>query len=140
MLDLHRSPGELPVAVVGQLTGISSLLVVLGKVHREEAVHGQVQPVQPHHRPITFTAVVMPVPRRGENDISTLHHQLLPLHRGKTARSLDDEPQGKGHVPVSRGGFSWQDELKTGVDGVGGVGCLPGRVYQHEHTTLCLLC
>lgn len=82
----------------------------------------------------------MLVLRWGENDIFMFYYQFLFFYCGKIVRFFDDEFQGKGYVFVSRGGFFWQDELKIGVDGVGGVGCLYGRVYQYEYMMFCFFC
>lgn len=120
-VGLHLVPGEnergVAVDVIGRVAGLAE---VLYEVDGEVGEVGQVEAVEPNHGPAAILAVVVPVPRGGQYDITTLHLDTTALDSGEATVPLDDEAHGKGSVAVGLGRLVWHDQLQAGVYGVGG--------------------
>jgi hypothetical protein len=100
---------------------IAFLSIRLSKVHSGILKQGQVQHIQPNNWLITLISVIMPVPRRCEDDVAALEGHLLPLH-GSGALAVDDEAARVGDVSMGRGYLAGVDDLQAGVYGVSGMG------------------
>ena len=105
------------------LARVTRVGVTLSKVHWSEAEQGQVQHVQPNNRLITFVAVVMPVPDRCDNNISSNKRHLLSLDSSETF-TIHDEATGKGKMSVCWGSLARVDDLQAAIDGVCSIGGL----------------
>jgi hypothetical protein len=57
--------------------------------------------------------MIMPMPRRGQNDIPPRHGNFLALDGSEAIVALDDEPQRERDVSVSGGRFPREDELEA---------------------------
>ena len=81
-----------------------------------EGLHdADVEAVHPYHRLVAGIAVVMPGPRRRDDEITRPHRGALAVDRGVGARALDDEAQRRLRMAVARRDLGWQDELQPGV-------------------------
>ena len=120
-VGLHLVPGEHERGdAIDFLSGVAGLAEVLYEVDGEVGEVGQVEAVEPNHGPAAILAVVVPVPRGSQDDITTLHLDTAALDGGEAALALDDEAHGKGSVAVGLGRFVWHDQLQAGIYGVGG--------------------
>ena len=90
-------------------------------MHTSEPEERKVEGVEPNDRLIALVAVVVPVPSGGDDDITPLQGNLLTLYGGETL-AVDDEPDGKGNMAVSRGSFARVDELETTIYGIRRIG------------------
>jgi len=103
--------------------GFAHRLAIVGKglvEHRlQRSDQGNVQPIHPDHGPGCLAAVIMPRPRRGEDEISRHHRALLAFDGGIGPLSLHDEANGGGRVPMRRGAFSRQQQLHGSRQGMG---------------------
>lgn len=77
----------------------------------------QIQSIQPDHRSIALVAMIVPMPRRRDNNITTLKCHLLALYSRKTL-AINDEARCKGDVSVCNSSFTRVDNLKAAVDGI----------------------
>lgn len=75
----------------------------------------QIQTVQPDHGTGSVFAMVMPVPRRREDDIALLHLDALAVDGGESALAFDDEAHGERDVAMGGCGFVGHDKLEAGV-------------------------
>src|SRR5450830_94295 len=91
------------VAIAGEAApfrpgdNLCGLVAVFGKAGIEEAQHGNIQSIQPYHR-LTDTidaeiAVIMPTPRRCDDEIARMHDGALAVDRGVSPLAVDDEAQ-----------------------------------------------
>ncbi len=114
--------------------------IALGERGIEQAHDRNIEPVHPHHRPVALVAVVVPGPRRRDDEVARLHDRPLAIDGRVGARTLDHEAQRRLAVPVRRRHFAWQDELKPGIERIGDARlALEPRVLQHQHAALGLL-
>ena len=82
---------------------------------------GQVQHVEPDDRLVALVAMVVPVPCRCHNHISSDKRHLLALNRSE-AFTVHDEATGERNVPVRWSNLTGVHDLKPAVDCVRGVG------------------
>ena len=90
--------------------------VVLREAGVEEADHGNVQAIEPHHRRVGFVAVVVPGPARRDDEVARPHGRALAVHRGVGAGAFDDEAQRALRVAVAGRHLAGKDQLQAGVE------------------------
>ena len=91
--------------------------------HRVEVPgHRSVQTVQPDDRFVRRVVVVVPHPARREDEVARRHAEALAVLHGEGAIALDDEPDGRGRVPVGRRDLARPHDLDGGRHGLGGPG------------------
>lgn len=96
-------------------------MIILRKIDWHIPEERQIQPIQPDHRIRALVAMVMPMPRRGQDHVAARHGDLLPFNGRKAIAAFDDEAQRERDVAVCGGRLAGEDELEAAVDGVGGV-------------------
>ena len=89
--------------------------MALGERCVEETHDGNVQSVEPDHRPVRFASVVVPRSRWGDDEVALSHQGLLAVHCGVGALPLHDEAKGGLGVAVGGSDLARQDELQAGV-------------------------
>lgn len=99
---------------------------MLDKMSWEVSKVWQVKTVQSDHGPRAILAVVVPIPRRGEDDVCSLHLDALTTDCRETSLALNDESHGKYRVAVSLGRLVGHDELQHGIHRVCGEGGIFG--------------
>ena len=55
--------------------------------------------------------VIMPVPRRSEDNVSSAHADFLAFHGGEAAFAFDDEAECKSDMTMGTGCFARSDKL-----------------------------
>ena len=98
-------------------------VVILGKSCVKKSHRRNVQPVKPHHRLRhafnAVIAVIMPVPRRRNDEVSGMHRGALAADRRVRTLAIDDEAQRRLHVAMRRRDLAGQDQLQTRVQRLG---------------------
>ena len=100
---------------------------------RGEGLHdADVEAVHPYHRLVAW--VVVPGPRRRDDEVTRVHRGALAVDRGVRARALDDEAQRRLRVAVARRNFAGKDELQPGIEALRDARLAPHpRVLQDQH-------
>ena len=93
---------------------------MLDKVNWKVGEIWQIKAIEPDHGAGTIFAVIVPVPRGREDDISSLHLDALAMDSSESPLALNNESHCKGRVAMSLSGLIGHDELEPGIDGVGG--------------------
>ena len=70
----------------------AAILAMLGKAGIEHLDEGNVEPVEPDHRLVGLIAMIVPQPRRGQDQVVLLHIGPLAVERGEGALARHDEP------------------------------------------------
>lgn len=103
---------------------VSALRVILSKVDRDAPENREIETIEPDNRILALVAMVMPIPWRCEDHVSSLHPDFLTLDGCEAIIAFDDEPQRECGVSVCRSCLARQDELEATVNCVGGVGSI----------------
>lgn len=119
---LHPAPREDQwrsrcIHVLGRIAGRR---VLLHKMDGKMLEIGKIEAIQPDHGTRAVFAMVVPVPRRRQDYIASLHEDPPAMHRSKSALAFDDEPHCKGYMPVGLCSLVGHDELQPCIQGVGG--------------------
>lgn len=109
--SLHLRPGKDDGRVRGiDVYGrIPRLREVLDEMHWKVCEIWQIQGIEPDHWARSILPMVMPIPRRRQDEIPTLHVDSAALHCGETALTLYDEATGEGCVTMCRSSLVGHD-------------------------------
>src|SRR6185436_2744131 len=102
---------------------------------RREGLHdADIEAVHPYHGLIPRVAVVVPGPRRGDDEVARAHRGALAIDRGIGTRALHDEAQRRLGMTVARCDLARQDELQAGVEALRHARLAAhARVLEDEH-------
>lgn len=97
---------------------------MLDEVHGKVPELRQIQTVKPDHWTRAVLSVIVVIPRRSYNHITTLHGNTAAMNSRETTFTLNDESHGERCVAMCRSGLIWHDQLESGVNGVRSIWCL----------------
>jgi|SRR5277367_3060059 len=103
---------------------VTLFLIWLREIYRSVFEQREIQPIKPDYWILAFITMVMPMPRRCQDDITTLHGHFLAFHCCETLFALYDEAQSEGNMSMCRSCLIWKYQLKSTIDGIGGVWCV----------------
>lgn len=112
------------MSIVGHLRARVTLLgVSFGVVNGRVGKQRQIQHVQPDYGSVAFVAVIMPMPRRCDDNITPHEGHFLAFHGSETF-SFNNEAASICDMAVGGCSLPWFDDLETAVDGICGMGGL----------------
>ena len=93
-------------------------------MHGEVPETRKIQLVEPDHGAGTVLSVVMKIPTRGKNKVTSSHSNALAVDGGKSAIALYYKPHRKCGVAMCRCCFIGHDQLQTCVDSISCIGSI----------------
>ena len=114
--------------------GIRRLRVMLRETGAQEADQRHVEHVEPNRRLPAFVAMLVPRPRRRDDEVARSHVAALARDGRISVLAFDDETQRRGRVAMRARELAGQDQLQAGIERVGRE--MPAGeswVLEHQH-------
>ena len=98
---------------------LNLLRVTFGETGIQRADQRDVQAIHPDHRHVAGVAVIVPSPRRSDNEIPRTHGDAFTTDGSVSTFAFDHKAQRRLSMAMGRRDFAGQDQLQAAIERVG---------------------